>query len=342
MHGDAMAENNQEDQVNAAINTAILVDRNGTGSSPRIRPRPQYPSFATIGCHFLDIYLIKQCLLGALLVQWLAPWYRSSRSFARENDVDDRWYFTAVLCLVHTGLYLGVNLPYFVRDTYQVHQSLKLFRKPSMQASRNQLSKLALDQVIGQLIVSPISAYVAFPILFQPLLLGFDSSDSDGTATGIPSVAGSFLQLLFCLLANDTLFYVMHRLLHSKWLYKSIHKQHHEFVGAVSYAAEYAHPLEGLLANQLPTVSGLFVWRMHPLCFFIWIGLRLQETYETHSGYRSGSIVFGKDYQVAHHDFHHSYNQGNFGAFYLDWMFGTMDHYQAMSGYEGYLKLKSS
>lgn len=47
------------------------------------------------------------------------------------------------------------------------------------------------------------------------------------------------------LLLSDALFYWTHRAMHeSKWLYRHIHKVHHEFKGSLSIAAEYAHPVE--------------------------------------------------------------------------------------------------
>jgi len=41
------------------------------------------------------------------------------------------------------------------------------------------------------------------------------------------------------LLMSDTFFYWMHRLMHDwRWLYRNVHKMHHEFKGSVGIAAE--------------------------------------------------------------------------------------------------------
>ena len=206
--------------------------------------------------------------------------------------------------------------------------------------SKDLLTHLGIEQAISQLVVGPVVAYYGYRV-FQQFSLDLDAP--------LPSYLDSMINFAVFFVVNDVLFYWAHRLLHSKTLYKRIHKQHHEFRGSVGYAAEYAHFLEGIFSNQLPTFAGIFVIpSLHPLFFFVWIAIRLQETYECHSGYcfflknRWLDMLLGKSYQCVFHDFHHTYNQGNFGAFWLDWLFGTMDHYQSIGGYDGYLGLKTN
>jgi len=95
-------------------------------------------------------------------------------------------------------------------------------------------------------------------------------------------------------------------------------------------AAEYADNFESVFCNMLPTLGGVVIFGpMHLLCMEIWIIFRLYSTYESHSGFcfygtlahKLGLTVSGV---TAHHDFHHTNNRGNFGKWYLDWMFGTI------------------
>lgn len=74
---------------------------------------------------------------------------------------------------------------------------------------------------------------------------------------------------------------------------------------------------------------------------FTWIAVRLQQTYEVHSGYCfRGSFLhkigLTNSDGAAYHDFHHTKNSGNFGGgMYLDYFFGTMDSYVKIGMAEG-------
>ena len=93
----------------------------GTGASPCIRPKPKYPSVFEIILHFIHHYIIHQCMIGTMMVYWLTPLYYKSRSSSsilfnnNNNDEmninnDDAWYFSIVLSMIHTGMYVFVNL----------------------------------------------------------------------------------------------------------------------------------------------------------------------------------------------------------------------------------------
>ena len=141
-----------------------------------------------------------------------------------------------------------------------------------------------------------------------------------------------FVYFLGALLWHEVLFYTSHRTLHAvPFLYRHVHKKHHEFVGTVAIAAEHAHPLENFLGNAVPTVGFLlFVVRAPQPVWFVWFAARMQETYESHSGYcfeeapvaRCLGLLNGV--RARHHDLHHTANRGNFGGPLLDYLCGTM------------------
>eukprot|EP00605_Chrysophyceae_sp_TOSAG23-4_P000880 GSChrysophyteH1.ASY1.ANO1.971.1 assembled CDS len=130
-------------------------------------------------------------------------------------------------------------------------------------------------------------------------------------------------QLLVSLAINDTGFYWSHRALHIPYLYKNIHKQHHQFKQPIAQASEWAHPIEDLFGNIGPTLAGPFLLGSHVYVMLLWLFLRLWKTLDAHSGY---SLPFplsvwhglpgllGSDM----HDFHHESKEG------MDSCFGAM------------------
>jgi sterol desaturase/sphingolipid hydroxylase (fatty acid hydroxylase superfamily) len=119
-------------------------------------------------------------------------------------------------------------------------------------------------------------------------------------------------QLLVCILAQDTLFYWSHRLLHQKTLFRAIHRKHHGFRHVRPYMATYAHTLEDL-ANVVAFFAAPALLGVSWQVLAIWILVRVWETYEAHSGYGFTRIA-------SRHAFHHLHaTKGCLGSFFGVW-----------------------
>ena len=81
------------------------------------------------------------------------------------------------------------------------------------------------------------------------------------------------------------MFYWAHRAFHHPKLYARFHKQHHKFNSTIGIAAEYAGPVEYVLANSIPTMAGPILFGAHPYTLWIYLSVRVWETVESHSGY---------------------------------------------------------
>jgi sterol desaturase/sphingolipid hydroxylase (fatty acid hydroxylase superfamily) len=135
-------------------------------------------------------------------------------------------------------------------------------------------------------------------------------------------------QLLVCALATEVMFYSSHRLFHHPTLYKHWHKQHHEFKAPIGLSSEYAHAIEDVIVNLPSTLLPPVVLGVHPLVLFLWLGLRILETVDAHSGM---ALPWSPFYFLPcfagplFHDYHHSATtKGAYGVLGLmDYLLGT-------------------
>jgi len=123
-------------------------------------------------------------------------------------------------------------------------------------------------------------------------------------------------KLIGCRFLVDVWFYTIHRLFHTKQLYK-YHKVHHEWKQPISYATFYAHPLENIFANLGTILVSLHTFQLsHSLAYF-WILLVVTQSVVSHSG----DITF---FVKSKHDYHHMYLNCAFGNdLFMDKIFKT-------------------
>jgi len=157
-------------------------------------------------------------------------------------------------------------------------------------------------------------------IILPPLLYSTKLVMSDNIET--PNVLYHFLQLFFILQIEDFTFYWSHRLLHTPWLYKHIHKQHHIYKAPIAAAAAYAHPIEFVMSNFLPLTLGPLILQAHYSVWYSWVIIASIGTCYSHSGFIIPEWYFPLPGQ-GEHDLHHELFNYNYASPTMDQLFGT-------------------
>eukprot|EP00026_Physarum_polycephalum_P014466 Phypoly_transcript_14981.p1 GENE.Phypoly_transcript_14981~~Phypoly_transcript_14981.p1 ORF type:complete len:260 (+),score=29.42 Phypoly_transcript_14981:99-878(+) len=216
------------------------------------------------------------------------------------------------LWIVAQVSYFVWNVPYLILQFHPIPYFQKFKIQPNAKIPKDQIRKLFKGVAINQFLVMLPSMFLFVPFYNLQLF-------------PIPSMLTVVWQLIFCQIAEDFTFYFSHRLLHTPWLYKHIHKQHHEFSAPFGWAAEYANPIEFFFGNLIPFSSGLIILHSHIIVYWSWLILRLWYTTDVHCGFAFpwglerwfGSIYAGP----RHHDNHHKNFKGNYGSTLRIWDF---------------------
>ena len=120
-------------------------------------------------------------------------------------------------------------------------------------------------------------------------------------------------------------FYLGHRLLHVRWLYKNFHALHHRNVEVGPWSGLAMHPVEHLI--YFSTIAVPWLLALHPVNALYQLHLAAFLPALSHSGY--DKLKVGSKLEIdagAHfHYLHHKYFECNYGGSLLpmDKVFGT-------------------
>uniref|UniRef100_A0A8C8A2V8 Fatty acid hydroxylase domain-containing protein n=1 Tax=Oryzias sinensis TaxID=183150 RepID=A0A8C8A2V8_9TELE len=143
-----------------------------------------------------------------------------------------------------------------------------------------------------------------------------------------PSCWQLFVEVLACVLLFDAFFFVWHYYIHRiPWLYRSIHKAHHQHRNPFALAAQDASSAE-LLSLLLLSLSCAWLLGCHPLSEVIFHLLNSWLAVEDHCGYNlplASHRLFPFLGGAPHHQTHHKIKCFNYAPYFTHWdhLFGT-------------------
>ncbi|KAF8151726.1 C4-methyl sterol oxidase [Crassisporium funariophilum] len=228
--------------------------------------------------------------------------------------------------LLHEFVYFGRSIPWIIID------SMPYFRRWKLQPNKvpTPAEQWACTK---QVLFSHFTIELPAIWLFHPTAEGLGMTTYQ---VPLPSLSTMAPQIFLFFVFEDFFHFVAHQALHTKILYKHIHKIHHKYSAPFGLAAEYAHPAEVFILGAGTILGPLlfcyFTQNLHIVTVYIWILLRLFQAIDSHSGYDfpwslHNFIPFWSG--AEHHDFHHMAFTNNFSTSFRWWdrIFGTDNKY---------------
>lgn len=166
-------------------------------------------------------------------------------------------------------------------------------------------------------------------LLLMLFISYYVTDDTIYYSKNIPSLNTVILHLLGCGIIEEILFYYGHRLLHTSYLYKHIHKIHHEWTSPIGITSFYAHPVEMIFGNLLPVFMGPLLLKMHFITTSIWVMGGTLSIIFAHCGYHLPLLPSPEA-----HDYHHEKFNEMFGVLgILDYLHGTDKKFRKSHNY---------
>mmetsp|Transcript_14769 Transcript_14769/g.19470 ORF Transcript_14769/g.19470 Transcript_14769/m.19470 type:complete len:357 (+) Transcript_14769:137-1207(+) len=229
---------------------------------------------------------------------------------------------TFITFVLHESMYFMWFVPWYIIDQIPYFKKFKI--QPNKTNDGPQMWKCFKTLMFNHIFIQ-----MPMMLMTHSFLKFFDFT----MEAPLPSLSSIAWKIPLFFIVEDFYFYWIHRALHHKSIYKYIHKVHHTHSAPFGIAAEYAHPAETLLLG-FGTMLGPILFARHLLTLWIWLGVRLMETVEDHSGYElpfspTNFIPFWGG--AVHHDYHHKEFEGNYASVFTiwDWVFGTDEGFRA-------------
>lgn len=130
---------------------------------------------------------------------------------------------------------------------------------------------------------------------------------------------GIILSVFTFILFTDCLIYWIHRGLHHRLIYTTIHKPHHLWKVPTPYASHAFHPIDGFM-QSVPYHIYVFLFPLHKLLYLaLYVGVNIW-TVSIHDGcFKVPTLLQPVINGAAHHTDHHLLYTCNYGQYLTLW-----------------------
>eukprot|EP01060_Flectonema_neradi_P034570 TRINITY_DN60_c4_g1_i1.p1 TRINITY_DN60_c4_g1~~TRINITY_DN60_c4_g1_i1.p1 ORF type:complete len:295 (+),score=60.04 TRINITY_DN60_c4_g1_i1:83-886(+) len=222
--------------------------------------------------------------------------------------------------LTYYVVFWCMNIPLLVWNAYPEWSPIEKYKIQKDTIPGARVVEILKNVLINQLLLFAVG--VAFYLVFP---------SRNTSVETLPSFSTLLTQLLLqCLLADFSLF-TMHMSLHTKWMYKHIHAQHHSCSLTIGIVTNYMHPVDYLMNVAAAGIPSIIV-SDHAIAQVLFAAFFSMKGVFSHCGYNLPFTQYMGDSRV--HDFHHShatygnkkFRYANMGALFhiSDHVFGTL------------------
>jgi sterol desaturase/sphingolipid hydroxylase (fatty acid hydroxylase superfamily) len=150
-----------------------------------------------------------------------------------------------------------------------------------------------------------------------PNILGVDRIPPHENTTSVSIIPQIPLYLFTYYVLHCIWFYFIHRLLHTRFLWRHIHYIHHSYINTNPYATFYAHPVEHLMLNLMSVLIGPYMFPSNTILLRVWLHAGTINSIISHNSSGNSGVMES-------HDIHHKLFRFNFGTgVAMDKIFGT-------------------
>jgi len=169
-----------------------------------------------------------------------------------------------------------------------------------------------------------LSTVVLFSLVGFSVYLGSQAGIFRVYGGEVPGGEHMLVELAAMVLLHDAYFYWAHRLMHTKWLFRRVHRVHHKSRTPTPWAAYAFAPPEALLEAGILPLAALLL-PLHQVTVLLFVTHMIVRNVIGHAGVELfpswwlRAPLLRWITTTTHHDLHHSHGGYNFGLYFTWW-----------------------